>query len=118
MKEILRTTYFGEPSTTWLCMADGRVIASSDDSEYGEEHLINLLQSSGQIDPATAEAAKAVFQNGGEGAFICEGSSEADNLCVTYIPDSDYVMVQLFPPSVTQKMINGANMCQCGGCPA
>ena len=44
MKDILRTTYFGEPSTTWLCMPDGRVIAGSDDQEYGDENLIDLLQ--------------------------------------------------------------------------
>ena len=109
MKEILRTTYFGEPSTTWLCTSDGRVIASSDDVEYGEENLIDVLKNSGQIDQVTSDSAKAVFENGGEGAFVCEENSEADNLCVTYIPESDYVMVQLFPPSVTQKMIRGAN---------
>ena len=109
MKEILRTTYFGEPATTWLCMPDGRVIASSDDQDYGEENLLDFLVSSGEIDQGTEEAAKAVFENGGEGAFICGENSRADNLCVTYITDSDYVMVQLFPPSVTQKMIKGAN---------
>ena len=37
MKEILYTTYFGETSFTWLCLPNGRVIASSDDQEYGEE---------------------------------------------------------------------------------
>ncbi|MCX4321942.1 MAG: response regulator [Lachnospiraceae bacterium] len=110
MKDILRTTYFGEPSTTWLCMPDGRVIAGSDDQEYGDENLIDLLQSRELIDANTAAGAKAVFENGGEGAFICEENSKTDNLCVTYLPDYDFVMVQLFPPSVTQKMIKGANV--------
>ena len=109
LKEILRTTYFGEPSTIWLCRADGRVIASSDDVEYGEGHLLDILQSSDLIGARTVEAAKAVFENGGEGAFICEENSKTDNLCVSYVPGYDYVMVQLFPPSVTQKMIKGAN---------
>lgn len=109
LKEILRTTYFGEPSTIWLCRSDGRVIASSDDVEYGEGHLLDILQNSNLIGSTTVGAAKAVFENGGEGAFICEESSKTDNLCVTYVPGYDYVMVQLFPPSVTQKMIRGAN---------
>ena len=109
MKEILQTTYFGEPSTTWLCMPDGKVIASSDDKEYGEGNLIDILQNTGVIDQGTAESARVVFENGGEGAFICEENSKVDNLCVTYLPGRDYVMVQLFPPSVTQKMISGAN---------
>lgn len=109
LKEILRTTYFGEPSTTWLCRSDGRVIASSDDGDYGEGHLLDILQSSDLIGPETVEAAKAVFENGGEGAFICEESSKTDNICVSSVPGYDYVMVQLFPPNVTQKMIRGAN---------
>ncbi|MDE6600696.1 MAG: response regulator [Lachnospiraceae bacterium] len=109
LKEILQTTYFGEPSTTWLCLPDGKVIASSDDLEYGEGHLLEILQRAGQIDGGTVERAKTVFENGGEGAFICGGKSEADNLCVSYLPDYEYVMVQLFPPNVTQKMIRGAN---------
>ena len=109
MKEILRTTYFGEPSITWLCLPNGRVIACSDDQEYGEEHLIDMLRNSGMIGRDTSEAAMAVFENGGEGAFICEDNSEVDNLCVFYLPDREYVMVQLFPPSVTKKMIRGAN---------
>lgn len=109
MKEILRTTYFGEPSITWLCLPNGRVIACSDDQEYGEEHLIDMLRNSGMIGRETSEAAMAVFENGGEGAFICEDNSKVDNLCVFYLPDREYVMVQLFPPSVTKKMIRGAN---------
>ncbi len=109
MKEILQTTYFGEPSTTWLCTPDGTVIASSDDQEYGAGNLVDILLSSGMIGQGTADSAKAVFENGGEGAFICEENSKVDNLCVTYLPGRDYVMVQLFPPSVTKNMIRGAN---------
>ena len=109
MKEILYTTYFGETSFTWLCLPNGRVIASSDDQEYGEENLIDVLQGSNIIGQETARLAKSVFENGGEGAFICEENSRADNLCVTRLPDRDYVLVQLFPPNVTQNMIKGAN---------
>jgi len=109
LKEILRTTYFGEPSTTWLCMPDGRIIASSNDQKYSEGHLLDMLQSSNLIDSETAKLAKDIFKNGGEGAFICEENSKTDNLCVSYVPGNEYVMVQLFPPSVTQKMIRGAN---------
>lgn len=109
MKDILRTTYFGEPATTWLCKPDGRVIASSDGQAYGDGNLIDLLMSRDLIDSDTAAGAKAVFENGGEGAFICEENSKTDNLCVTYLPDYDFVMVQIFPPSVTQRMTKGAN---------
>lgn len=109
LKEILQTTYFGEPSTIWLCQPDGSVIASSDDQTYEEGHLLDHLQSAGLIDSETAQLAKGVFENGGEGAFICKENSLTDNICVSYLPDRDCVMVQLFPPNVTQRMIRGAN---------
>lgn len=109
LREILHTTYFGEPSTTWLCMPNGRVIASSDGQNYGEENLPEVLVKEGYVDRNTAEEARKVFENGGEGSFICKEGSRTDNLCVTYIPDSDYVLVQTFPPSVTKAMIGRAN---------
>lgn len=109
LKEILHTTYFGEPSVTWLCMPNGRVIASSDDLEYGEEGLPDILEREGFVDSSTAQAVRNVFEKGGEGAFICAEGSRTDNLCVSYIPDSQYVLVQAFPPNVTKRMINRAN---------
>ena len=109
LREILHTTYFGEPSTTWLCMPNGRVIASSDGQDYREENLADFLEKESYIDSHTAEETRRVFENGGEGTFICGEGSRTDNLCVTYIPDSDYVLVQTFPPSVTKKMIAKAN---------
>ena len=109
LKEILHTTYFGEPSVTWLCMPNGRVIASSDDLEYGEEGLPDILEKGGFVDSSTAQAVRNVFEKGGEGAFICAEGSRTDNLCVSYIPDSQYVLVQAFPPNVTKRMINRAN---------
>ncbi len=109
LREILDTTYFGEPSTTWLCMPSGKVIASSDDQDYGEGNLPDILESEGFIDRATADAVMDVFENGGEGAFICGEGSATDNICVTYLPDSEYVLVQTFPPNVTNGMIERAN---------
>ncbi len=109
LKEILRSTYFGEPATTWLCMPNGRVIASSNDRDYGEGSLIDCLEGEGFIDGNTAKEARLVFENGGEGAFICGKGSMVDNLCVSYLSGSDCVLVQAFPPDVTKHMIEKAN---------
>lgn len=109
LREILQTTYFGEVSNTWLCMADGRVIASSDGMSYDERKLTDILQEEGYIDGGTAQEAEAVFEKGGEGSFICGKASRTDNLCVKYLPNSEYVLVQTFPPKVTQGMIGRAN---------
>lgn len=109
LNKILNTTYFGEFCPTWLCMPSGEVIASSDDQDYGEGSLPDILESRGFIDSHTAAGVRAVFENGGQNAFICEGGSATDIICVTYLPNYDFVLVQTFPPNVTKGMINRAN---------
>ncbi len=109
LNKILDTTYFGEFCPTWLCMPSGEVIASSDDQDYGEGSLPDILESRGFIDSHTAAGVRAVFENGGQNAFICEGGSATDIICVTYLPNYDFVLVQTFPPNVTKGMINRAN---------
>lgn len=108
LKNMLSTTYFGEAADVYLCMPDGRMIASSNGKAY-EGDLLDLLLSSGVIDADTAAGARAIFENGGEGSFICSSDSKTDNICVMYLPESQYVLVQVFPKNVTQSMINAGN---------
>ncbi len=109
LKSMLSTTYFGEEALVFLCTPDGRVIASSDDLVY-EDHILDTLTETGMIDQAVAAQVRHIFENGGEGAFICESSSKTDNVCVTYLPENDYVFVQTFPKDVTQRMIEEENL--------
>jgi len=109
LRELLQTTYFGEASDTWLCLPDGQVIASSDGVTYTGGKLTDILLEEGYIDSVTAQGAEAVFENGGEGSFLCSEDSKTDNLCVKYLPDGAYVVVQTFPLSVTQSMVYRAN---------
>lgn len=109
LKNMLSTTYFGEAADVYLCAADGKVIAGSDNTTIYEEPLLEILQKNGVIDEQAAADAKAVFENGGEGAFICSSNSKTDNICVRYLKDYDFVLVQTFPKSVTQSMIRDEN---------
>ncbi len=109
LKAILRSTYFGAPTTTWLCMPNGRVIASSDDQDYGERSLTDILKTDWKLSQETTQGVESVLQNGGEAAFICDESDRVDNLCVTRLRDSEYALVQAFPPEVTKGMTRRAN---------
>ncbi|MDE7201264.1 MAG: response regulator [Lachnospiraceae bacterium] len=109
LQNMLVTTYFGEQADVFLCTPDGRVIASSDSNIY-DRHLIDVLTEQDVVDPDTALKAKEVFENGGSGAFVCSNKSKTDNICVTYLPDNEYVLVQIFPKNVTQSMINAENL--------
>lgn len=108
LRDMLVTTYFGERADVFLCMPDGMVIASSDDNMH-EGKLLDILAGSGVIDKNTAADVERVFKEGGEGAFVCDSDSKTDNVCVTYLPRNQYVLVQTFPKNVTQDMIKAEN---------
>ncbi|MCI8377587.1 MAG: response regulator [Lachnospiraceae bacterium] len=108
LKDMLKTTYFGEPANVYLSMPDGTVIASSSGKEYGRE-LIEELTKTGVIDGKAADGVRKIFKNGGEGAFLCSSDSETDNICSMYLPQNRYVLTQTFPKNVTQRMIHDEN---------
>ncbi len=110
LHDMLDATYFGEQTGLFLCTPDGRVIASSDDNERTYEgNLVDILLKTNVIDEQTAAGAGDIFANGGEGAFLCDSDSLTDNLCVTWLPNHDFVLVQTFPKNVTQQMIRDEN---------
>ncbi len=109
LQDMLSVTYFGEPASVFLCVPDGNIVASSRNISYKGD-LIENLQENGVIDESTAKSVRSVFENGGEGAFICSSDSGTDNICVSYLPDNDLVLVQAFPKTVTQSMIQDENL--------
>ncbi|MDE6852438.1 MAG: sensor histidine kinase, partial [Lachnospiraceae bacterium] len=109
LHDMLDTTYFGEKAGMFLCTSDGKVIASSNEMD-GEEYLLDFMESNGVIDAKTRNNVSSVFQERGEGAFTCDTKSKTDNICVRHLQQNDYVLVQTFPKSVTQSMIQAENM--------
>ncbi len=108
LQKMLVTTYFGETADVFLCMPDGRTIASSNMEKY-EGHLLDRLYEEDVIDKGTADKVKDIFQNGGEDSFICDNESEVDNICATSLLDDEFILVQTFPEVVTQRMIEAEN---------
>ncbi|MCM1089450.1 MAG: response regulator [Muribaculum sp.] len=109
LKDMLTTTYFGEKAQVFLCVPDGRVIASSG-SEIYDEHIADTLVEMGALDQAAADRVIGVFENGGAGAFASGASAITDNVCVTWLPSNQYVLVQTFPQNVTQSMVDEENL--------
>ncbi|MCI8360338.1 MAG: response regulator, partial [Clostridiales bacterium] len=112
LQNMLAATYFGEAAGVYLCTQEGRVIACSGGSgaAHDSRPLLDRLREENLIDPdAAAEAWNIFHQGDGEGGVICDSKSATDNLCVLHIPNSDYVLVQTFPRSVTRAMIENAN---------
>lgn len=110
LRDMLVTTYFGEQANVYVCVPDGRMIASSNTAEKYTGNLIEQLKNNGVIDEETAAASMEVMKQGGEGAFICTPESKTDNICVMNFLGKQYVVVQTFPKSVTQRMIRDENL--------
>lgn len=108
LRDMLSTAYFGEEANVFLCTPDGTIISCSCEAKH-KGILTDFLVQDGVIDPKTAEEVRAVFEAGGEGSFICNSESKTDNICVSYLSDYDFVLVQTFPKSITQHMLRTAN---------
>lgn len=109
LKDMLNTSYFGENAQVYLCESNGKVIASSNGSNY-DKHLIDTLLEDGVIDRQTAVQAKSIFTEGGSGTFVCAKESTTDNICVTRLYRSGFVFLQMFPRSVTRRMVKAENI--------
>ncbi|MDE7006943.1 MAG: HAMP domain-containing histidine kinase, partial [Lachnospiraceae bacterium] len=94
----------------FLCTSEGNVIASSNGSGAYTGNLVDALISDGVIDEGTAVNVREVFKNGGKGAFVCASDCKTDNICVTYLDENNFVLVQTFPKDVTQEMIRIENL--------
>lgn len=109
LRDILATTYFKEAADVFLCAPGGRVIAGSNNEGY-RGNLTDELMNSGVIDEDMASGVKDIFENGGEGVFLCKPGSKTDNICVINISGNDFILVQAFPKTVTQSMIKAENL--------
>ena len=112
LKEILVTSYFGEEANVFLCSSDGMVISATNGRSY-DKPLPDVFREHELIDDkALNEMRDIVSLKNGEKAFSCSNKNKdrmTDNICVVNIPDTEYVLIQTFPLSVTQNMISNAN---------
>ncbi len=109
LRNMLYASYFGEDADVYLCTQEGQVIASSGEGIFGDD-LLDYLMETDVIDTGTAEKARTVFTGGGGAALLCDEGCKTDNLCVMHLEGHDYVLVQVFPKNVTQRMMQRANM--------
>ena len=104
MRNIITSSYFGEPANTYLCLSDGTVIASSK-----EEMPKNILDALDQKDGADQEAVGLLtnaLSTGTSGSFTYTNSYGSSAAYVTKLPHSDWMLLQVFPMQVTNEMLS------------
>lgn len=108
LQHLLTTRYFGKEADVFLCLEDGTAIASSKGEGY-RGNLLEELCSTELLSESLQGQIRDIFANAGEETFICRENKEVDNICVVNLSGNEFVLVQAFPRSVTQGMLEKAN---------
>ena len=104
MRNIITSSYFGEPANTYLCLSDGTVIACSK-----EEKPHNILDTLNQHDGADQEAVSILTDallTGRSISFTYTNSYGSSAAYVTKLPHSDWMLLQIFPIQATNDMLS------------
>ncbi len=104
LAKLLTTTYFGEEADLYLCMPDGRVVASNLPLDTTEELDITDLA---QDDEELAENISEAMESGRNLEFTLE--SQKSGGCMAKLPESGWFLFQIFPEAANVTMVHDAN---------
>ena len=108
MAQYMNTDFFGVQTATYLCDHEGNVLAkSSASSEIGhsvlDSELSNSLRDMSVEELATSLAETTSF------SFSYNASNGVGSAYVAQLASFDWVILRIFPESVTQEMVTRAN---------
>lgn len=108
MREIIASTYFEEPAETYLCLSDGTVFSSSNESD-SPENIITALQKADGADQKTLATLKDALENGHSKSLTYTSKQGSNAAYVTKLPGKDWMLLQVFPIKVTNAMLHESN---------
>ena len=108
MREIIAATFFEEPAMTYLCLTDGTVFSSSDES-IEQENVLTALQKADGADQKTLAILKDALKNGRSRSLTYTSKQGSNAAYVTKLPGKDWMLLQVFPIKVTNAMLNESN---------
>ena len=110
MRETIQSTFFGEESGIFLCMQDGTLISNS--SSYPiSDNFLETIEKSQNVKKKTYEKFAEAFKNQESTTITVrlKGSRGAAVVYVSKLHNTDWMILQVFPASVTENMIKRAN---------
>lgn len=108
MAQYMSTSFFGVETATYLCDRDGNVLAKSsmsDEIDYSvlDSKLSDSLKGITADELAQSLALSSSFN------FSYNASSGEGSVYVAQLTSSDWMILRIFPESVTAKMVSSAN---------
>lgn len=104
----LYSSYFGELADTYLCTTTGDVVASYTSSGTNN-NVIEYLKNNDKIDNEQVEKISNAFYSGTSYTFQYKNNNELGTIYATKIENTGFILMQEFPPRITQEMIREAN---------
>ena len=108
MQKILSTEFFGTQAKTYLCTQDGTVISSFGDKN-APENMIEALPGTIKVSEESLEEIRQAFAKHESCGFRYTGIQGTGNAYITGISQNDWMLMQTFPSTVTNNMIEKAN---------
>jgi len=108
VRNVISVELFGQPTHTYLCMGDGTIISSTGGYATSE----NILKETDASPKMTAEMAEPIlsaFRDHESCSFTYEDGEGTSNASITALSTDDWVLLQVFPSSLTSRMAGNAN---------
>ena len=106
--EKLTADYFDVQAYSYLLERDGNVILQVGDSSQ-PENLLTSMKEGNRLLGNDQEKLEQALANGTSTSFNYQGSQGAGSAYVTALQGGDWVLVQYFPSSVTNSMVQNAS---------
>ena len=108
MRQMITSTFFEEPTMTYLCLPDGSVFSSSNDNDP-PENIITALRETDSADQETLEALEDALENGRSKSLTYTSKQGSNAAYITKLPGKDWMLLQVFPIKVTNSMLIESN---------
>lgn len=108
IKDILSTNFFGTEAKNYLCKRDGTVIISTG-TNSAPENILEKFPDSMRVSQEQYDEIKKTFEEHASYAYRYAGTQGVGNAYMIGIPNCDFMLIQTFPSSVTDRMVDDAN---------
>ena len=108
MQRILATEFFGAQAKTYLCTGDGTVISSFGD-DRAPENILAALPGNIEVSEESLKDIRHAFEKHESCGFRYGGIQGTGNAYLTGISQNDWMIMQTFPSTVTNNMVENAN---------
>lgn len=109
MRELLKCSFFGVDSATFLCTSKGIMVAANEAASDFPYDLKKYLSEESYISTDSRERILEAMSNGESTGFTYQIGASSGNGYITKLKNNDWFLVQTFPAEVTERMYREAN---------